>query len=146
MTPRVVRLWIVVLLTTLLAVFVEAVPAMATPVNATQTGSHGSAARVSGPVGDMIKPDTVTGKICGAGDNTWVHMTMNSQTYCYTGTGDYYFSGNVTGWFCSGSNYGTLYFSGSRKPLGYTNGADTNLGGADVVELFIQGSRGSDTC
>jgi hypothetical protein len=149
MTPRMVRLWLVVLLTTFLAAFVVAVPAMAAPVNAAQTGSHGSAARVSGPTDDMIKPANVTEKICGAGDNTWVHMTMNGQTYCFSGTGKFEFSGNVTGWFCAGNNSGTVYYvnrTGGIVDRGFTPGANENLGGSDVSELYIGGSRGSTTC
>ena len=117
MIPKVVRLWIVALLAALLTTFAAAVPAMAAPVSPAQTGS------VAHAIGNKAISNTVTSQICGAGDNSWVHMTINGQTYCFTGTGDYYFQGNVTGWFCADTRYGTVYYdnsSGRNIPLGYT--------------------------
>jgi hypothetical protein len=140
MTKKVVRLWIAVLITTLLAAFMAAVPAMAAPVNAAQTGSHGSAAVLNSPA--------IQEQACTSGRATWVHMTINGSTRCFGYKGTFYFSGNSTGWFCSGNNYGTVrYWRGNDYlSLGFTNGTNTNLGGGDVTLLTINGWRGSNTC
>ena len=76
-------------------------------------------------------------------------MTMNSQTYCFSGTGDFYFSGNVTGWFCARNNHGTVYYrndEGKNESLGFIPGTNVNLDGDNLFRLLIQGSKGSNTC
>lgn len=150
MIQKVVKLGIAALVTTSLAVFMAALPAGAA-VNSAQAGSHGSAARVSGPADDATianSPNTRS-KICGAGDNTWVHMTINGSTLCYSGVGYTEFSGNVTGWFCAGNNDGVLdYLNSYDDPISFDfgPGTNTNLGGGDVTRLDITKTSGSNTC
>lgn len=149
MTKKVVRLRIAVLIGTLLAALMAAGPAMAAPGNAAQTGNYGSAARISRPADNTISAiSSIEEQPCTAGRATWVHMTVNGSTRCFGFKGTFYFSGNSTGWFCSGNNYGTVrYWRGNDYlSLGFTNGTNTNLGGGDVTLLTINGWRGSNTC
>lgn len=147
--PRIFITLLIALLGTLLA----ATPAWASSAGTAQVSTHKPAAHVSTFTGGgQITITHISGDIqeqpCTSGRATWLHMTMNGTTRCYGFKGTLGFSGNVTYWFCSGNNYGTVKYWDGNDPvsLGFTNGTNISLDGGNVYLLTINGYRGSDTC
>jgi hypothetical protein len=82
--------------------------------------------------------------------NNAATSTGPSNTMCYGYTGTFYFSGNVTTYFCADNNYGTFKYynnAGLYTSLGFLPGTVEHWSpGIDAVLLTINGYRGSNTC
>jgi hypothetical protein len=128
MNGKAVKPRFITLLIALLGMFLAATPAWASSAGTAQVSSHEQTAHVStftggGPVTVTNVSGDIQENSCTSGRATWVHMTMNGVTRCFGGTGTLGFSGNVTYWFCSGNNYGTVKYwkGGNPYSLGFTN-------------------------